>query len=81
MPAPLLRGRLAVNRGSIAINAKALNNPGIRPKKRQSIVNPAGIALNLKGDRDLFAFSTPFGIYVPTRMIMGDPNAPGKFLE
>ena len=53
MPAPLLRGRLAVNRGSIAINAKALNNPGIRPKKRQSIVNPTGIALNLKGDRDL----------------------------
>jgi len=34
-----------------------------------------------RGDRDLFAFSTHFGIYVPTRMIMGDPNAPGKFLE
>ena len=34
-----------------------------------------------KSDRNLFAFSTPFGIYVPTRMIMGDPNAPGKFLK
>ena len=34
-----------------------------------------------QSDQAIFAFSTPFGIYVPTRMIMGDINAPGKFLE